>query len=85
MKWETLQLFFMIVSFLCVGIIAMGWARNIQQMHLQWLSKNNLHKGWVEGDIYVSLIRFLGIFFLVMSVSMIVVRLAFPWMPLSVK
>jgi hypothetical protein len=78
---ETLHVFFVISFFLCIGIYAMGWSTTIQKTHLKLLSHNNPYKGLVEGDIYISVVRYLGVLFLVISISMTFVRFCFPWMP----
>lgn len=78
---EIVRVFCVILFFLCIGIFAIGCSKKVQQTHLKLLSQKNPYKGWVEGDIYISLVRFVGLFFLVMSISMTVFRLLFPWIP----
>jgi hypothetical protein len=78
---ETLRFFFVIIFFLCIGILAIFGTKRVQQTHLKLLSKKNPYKGWVEGDIYLSLVRFVGLFFLVMSIAIFSVRIFFPWIP----
>jgi hypothetical protein len=78
---ETLRVFLVIVLFWFIGIVAVVWPKKIQQKHLKLLSGDNPYMKWVEGDFYVSLVRFSGLFFLVMSLSMTSVRLIYPWVP----
>ena len=78
---ETLRIFFVIVIFFFIGVIATAWPKKVQQKLLKLLSQKKPYEGWVEGDIYISLLRYSGIFFLVMAVSMSFVRLLFPWVP----
>jgi TRAP-type C4-dicarboxylate transport system permease small subunit len=78
---EILRVFCVVLFFSCIGIIAIGCSKKVQQTHLKLLSKKNPYKGWVEGDVYISVVRFVGLFFLVVSISMIFFRLLFPWIP----
>jgi hypothetical protein len=78
---ETLRVFFVILIFFFIGTIATALPKKVQQKHLKLLSQKKPYKGWMEGDIYISLVRYFGLFFLVMSVSMTFVRLFFPWVP----
>jgi hypothetical protein len=78
---ETLRVFTVVFLLLCIGIFALAWPKKVQQPHLKLLSRKNSYSGWVEGDIYISLLRFIGLCCLAMSVSMIIFRLVFPWIP----
>ena len=78
---ETVRVFFVILFFFFIGIIAIAWPKKLQQNLLKLLSQNKPYQGWVEGDVYISLLRYSGVFFLVMSISMTFVRLLFPWVP----
>jgi hypothetical protein len=78
---EIIRVFCVISLFFLIGLFAISFTKKVQKTHLKLLSRKNPYKGWVEGEIYISVVRFAGLFFLVVSVSMIVFRLCFPWAP----